>query len=73
MVIYANQGIRASIPAMEQVFKTILEDGSTAGVESSLWPVIRILKDIQHLPVDTATKGAVAADSSKEIEACVES
>ena len=50
MVIYANQGIRSALCAMEQVFKAILNDGTTAGIEHSLWPVSRILEDLQDIP-----------------------
>lgn len=35
-VIYANHGLRASIRAMQKTFASILEDGSSAEVESSL-------------------------------------
>ncbi len=35
-VIYANHGLRASIRAMQTTFATILEEGSSAGVEASL-------------------------------------
>lgn len=36
MVIYANQGLRASIRAMDDVFKKIIESGSTASVEKAI-------------------------------------
>ncbi len=36
MVIYANQGLRASIRAMDEVFEKIMETGSTAAVESGI-------------------------------------
>jgi len=47
MVIYANQGMRSALLAMEEVFKAILADGTTANIEGSLWPVTRILEKIQ--------------------------
>lgn len=36
IVIYANQGLRASIRAMQEVFKSIHETGSTAAVEDRI-------------------------------------
>jgi len=36
MVIYANHGLRASIRAMQDVFKSIAETGSTAAIESKI-------------------------------------
>lgn len=49
MVIYANQGIRSALKAMEETFKAILEEGSGEGVEQSLWPLERIFRDLQGL------------------------
>jgi phosphoenolpyruvate phosphomutase len=50
MVIYANQGIRSALRAMEEVFKAILDDGTTARIEHSLWPTTRVLEDFQGTP-----------------------
>jgi len=50
MVIYANQGMRSALHAMEQVFKAILDDGTTAKIEHSLWPTTRVLEDLQGIP-----------------------
>jgi phosphoenolpyruvate phosphomutase len=50
MVIYANQGMRSALRAMEQVFKAILDDGTTARIEHSLWPITRVLEDLQGIP-----------------------
>ncbi len=36
MVIYANQGLRASIRAMKETFKVISEEGTTRNIESQL-------------------------------------
>ena len=49
MVIYANQGLRSAMHAMEEVFQAILRDGTTANVEGSLWPVTRVLEDLQSV------------------------
>jgi phosphoenolpyruvate phosphomutase len=48
MVIYANQGLRSSLPAMENTFRAILHEGNTASIESSLWPVSRIISEFQE-------------------------
>lgn len=50
MVIYANQGMRSALHAMEQVFKAILDDGTSAKIEHSLWPTTRVLEDLQGIP-----------------------
>ena len=39
IVIYANQGLRASIQAMDETFKSIHESGSTAVVEPRIAPM----------------------------------
>jgi phosphoenolpyruvate phosphomutase len=39
MVIYANHGLRAALRAMEETYAEILRTGSTASVESRLWPM----------------------------------
>lgn len=44
MVIYANQGLRASIHAMDDVFKKIMETGSTAAVESAITPMREVFE-----------------------------
>jgi phosphoenolpyruvate phosphomutase len=49
MVIYANHGMRSALHAMEDVFRAILEDGTTARIEHSLWPVSRVLEDLQDI------------------------
>ena len=36
MVIYANQGLRAAIRAMEETFRTIRQTGTTAGIEQEI-------------------------------------
>lgn len=44
MVIYANQGLRCALKAMERVYAEILRSGSTASVEKDLWPMKTIFK-----------------------------
>ena len=44
MVIYANQGLRASIRAMNEVFKSIRETGSTAFVERRIAPMREVFE-----------------------------
>ena len=42
MIIFANQGLRASIAAMERVFHRMIEEQSTAGVEDEITPLSEI-------------------------------
>lgn len=49
MAIYANQGLRSGLYAMEQAFKAILADGTTANIEGSLWPTSRVHEDLQGI------------------------
>ncbi len=44
MVIYANQGLRASIRAMDETFKKIRETGSTASVEKQITPMKEVFE-----------------------------
>ena len=44
MVIYANQGLRAAIRAMEETFRSIRETGSTVAVESSITPMKQVFE-----------------------------
>lgn len=44
MVIYANQGLRCALRAMERVYSEILQSGSTATVEGELWPIQSIFE-----------------------------
>ncbi|HYO14896.1 MAG TPA: isocitrate lyase/phosphoenolpyruvate mutase family protein [Thermoanaerobaculia bacterium] len=39
MVIYANQGLRSALRAMEETYAEILRTGSTASVEGRIWPM----------------------------------
>ncbi len=45
MVIYANQGLRASIRAMNDIFQKIISTGSSAAVEADITP----MKDVFEL------------------------
>ncbi|MBI3568149.1 MAG: isocitrate lyase/phosphoenolpyruvate mutase family protein [Gemmatimonadetes bacterium] len=49
MVIYANQGLRAAVAAMNDTFRRIAADGSTANVESAIAPM-RELFELQGMP-----------------------
>lgn len=49
LVIYANQGLRAAVTAMESVFDEILETGSTSSVEPRIAPLSTIF-DLQGMP-----------------------
>jgi phosphoenolpyruvate phosphomutase len=42
VVIYANQGLRSALAAMERTYAEILRTGSTASVEAGLWPIASI-------------------------------
>lgn len=44
MVIYANQGLRSALRAMELVYEQILRSGSTVSVESHLMPMKSIFE-----------------------------
>ncbi len=44
MVIYANQGLRASMSAMDQVFKTIHDTGSSAAVEKNIASMAQVFE-----------------------------
>ncbi|MEU6275761.1 isocitrate lyase/phosphoenolpyruvate mutase family protein [Streptomyces populi] len=39
VVIYANQGLRATVQALRDTFRTIYDDGTSLGVESGIAPV----------------------------------
>ena len=47
MVIYANQGLRAAIGAMEKAFRQIQHDGHAGGVEQWITPIAELL-DMQN-------------------------
>ncbi len=49
MVIYANQGLRASIQAMLETYREILQNGSTAPVEARLAPM-KLVFELQGMP-----------------------
>lgn len=49
MVIYANQGLRATVRAMETTFRQILQTGSTADIEADIAPMSSIF-DLQGMP-----------------------
>lgn len=39
VVIYANQGLRSALRAMEETYEEILRTGSSASVEGRIWPM----------------------------------
>ncbi len=49
MVIYANQGIRAAVRAMNDTLHRIAADGTTVNVESTIAPM-HLLFDLQGMP-----------------------
>ncbi|HEY2850224.1 MAG TPA: isocitrate lyase/phosphoenolpyruvate mutase family protein [Gemmatimonadaceae bacterium] len=49
MIVYANQGLRAAVSAMETTFRKILSDGATAGVEAGIAPM-KLLFELQGMP-----------------------
>jgi phosphoenolpyruvate phosphomutase len=49
MVIYANQGLRTAISAMEQSYKRILSEGSTTSIETSITPMKTVF-ELQGMP-----------------------
>jgi phosphoenolpyruvate phosphomutase len=49
MIVYANQGLRAAVRAMETTFKQILSDGATAGVEGGIAPMKQLF-ELQGMP-----------------------
>jgi phosphoenolpyruvate phosphomutase len=49
MVIYANQGMRAAIAAMEEVLPKIVQDGTTANIENRIAPMKEVF-DLQGMP-----------------------
>lgn len=57
MVIYANQGIRASARAVSDVWRTIMRDGNSVAVESSIAP-LSTLFELQGMSTHTAAERA---------------
>ena len=49
MVIYANQGLRASVRAMEETFAEILKSGTSCAVEERIAPT-RLIFELQGFP-----------------------
>ncbi len=69
MVIYANHGMRSALYAMEEAFEAILADGTTAKIEHSLWPVTRVLEDLQGIQNggEQCDKDGIHSDPSKRL------
>jgi phosphoenolpyruvate phosphomutase len=53
VVIYANQGLRSALRAMELVYDQILRSGSTAGIEDRLMPMTSIFEMQGHMDIRT--------------------
>ena len=68
MVIYANQGIRCALQAMEDAFTSILRDGTADGVKA-MWPLSRALELQQLTKPDCSmakpSRAAVAPTDTK--------
>jgi phosphoenolpyruvate phosphomutase len=64
MIIYANQGLRCALQAMEQAYAEILRSGSTASIEERLWPMKAIFEvqgvadDVEPVAANAAVQGA---------------
>lgn len=61
IAIYANQGLRSALRAMELVYDHILRNGSTAGIEDRLMP----MKTIFELQGHEAESGSVRVELGK--------
>ena len=57
MVIYANQGIRASARAVSEVWHTIIRDGNSVAVEKNIAPMSTLF-ELQGMPTHTAAERA---------------
>lgn len=62
MIIYANQGLRCALQAMEQTYAEILRSGSTALIEDRLWPMKAIfevqgVEEAEPVAANTAAQG----------------
>ncbi len=66
MVIYANQGLRCALQAMEQIYAEILRSGSTALIEERLWPMKSIFELQGDADVESVTPNAAARGASSE-------
>lgn len=56
VVIYANQGLRSALRAMEETYAEILRTGSTESVEPKIWPLESIF-ELQEAPARVAEPG----------------
>jgi len=66
IVIYANQGLRCALQAMEQVYAEIRSTGSTASVEGRLWPMKAIFELQGHANGQPAPERARAKGAGVE-------
>lgn len=66
MVIYANQGLRCALHAMERAYAEIMRSGSTASIEDQLWPMKAVF-DLQGvIDVETIAANAIARGATSE-------
>lgn len=66
MVIYANQGLRCALRAMEQAYAEILRSGSTAMIEERLWSMDAIFELQSDLWVESMASNTVAQGAGSE-------
>ena len=66
MVIYANQGLRCALQAMEQIYAEILRSGSTTLIEERLWPMKAVFELQGDAEVESVTTNVAARGASSE-------
>lgn len=66
MVIYANQGLRCALKAMEQAYAEILRSGSTALIEERLWSMDSIFELQSDLWVERMESDIVVQGAGSE-------
>lgn len=66
MVIYANQGLRCALKAMEQAYAEILRSGSTALIEERLWSMDAIFELQGDTKAEPVASNIVAQGAGSE-------
>jgi phosphoenolpyruvate phosphomutase len=61
MVIYANQGLRCALRAMERAYAEIMRSGSTASIEDQLWPMKAVFELQGLTDVEPIAANAISA------------
>ena len=64
IVIYANQGMRASVRAMHEVFEQIQKDGSTQNIENRISPMDELFR-LQGMPGYQENEKKYSGESEK--------